>query len=80
MAFVLRQEIAFGVIYNPILNEFYTTRLGAGAFLNEKPIHCTNVEQLDDATLGHEVSFLRVEKHRQRNSKQVLKFASAAQG
>lgn len=80
VAFVLRREIAFGFVYNPILNELYSARLGQGAFLNGKPIHCTNVEKLEDATIGHEISFMRVEKHRERNSKQVLKMASSAQG
>lgn len=69
-----------GIIYNPILNDLYTARLGGGAFLNEKPIHCSNVETIDKATLGHEVSFIRAEKYRERNIKQVITFASAAQG
>lgn len=54
--------------------------MGAGAFLNGKQIHCTKIEQLEDACIGHEVSFLAVKKHRDRNAKQVISFASAAQG
>lgn len=80
VAFVLRKEICVGIIYNPILNEFYAARLGTGATLNGKPIHCSNVEHLCDATLGHEVSFIHVEKHRERNVKQVVRMASAASG
>lgn len=80
VAFVVQKEICFGFIYNPILDEFYSARLGRGAFLNGKPIQCTNVEKLEEATLGHEVSFIRVEKHRERNTKQVIKMASSVQG
>jgi len=80
VAFVIKKEICLGIIYNPILNEFYSTRLGDGAFLNDVPIHCSTVEKLEEACIGHEVSFIRVEKYRERNSKQVLKFASLAQG
>lgn len=80
VGFVWRKEICIGIIYNPILNEFYSTRAGNGAHLNDNPIECSRVESLDDACIGHEISFIRVEKHRQRNVKQVVAFGSAAQG
>lgn len=80
VAFVYKKEICFGIVYNPILNEFYEARVGNGAFLNGKPIQCSNIEKLEDATIGHEVSFLRVPKYRERNLKQVAAFASAAHG
>lgn len=80
VGFVWKYEICIGIIYNPILNEFYSARIGTGAFLNGKQIHCTKIEKLEDACIGHEVSFLGVEKHRDRNVKQVIGFASAAQG
>lgn len=80
VAFVWKKEICLGIVYNPILNDFYSARHGTGAFLNGNQIHCNKVEKLEDATLGHEVSFIRVQKHRERNMKQVVAFASAAQG
>lgn len=80
VAFVLRKEVCVGIIYNPVLDELYVARLGQGATLNGKAIHCSNVEKLEQATLGHEVSFIHVEKHRERNIKQVIKFATAASG
>lgn len=80
VAFVCKKEICFGITYNPILNEFYEARLGHGAFLNGKPIRCSNIDQLKDATIGHEVSLIRVEKYRERNLKQVTAFASASHG
>lgn len=80
VAFVWKKEICIGIVYNPILNEFYSSRLGTGSFMNGHRIHCNKVEKLEDATLGHEVSYIRVQKHRERNIKQVVTFASAAQG
>lgn len=80
MAFVWKYEICIGIVYNPVLNDFYSARLDTGAFLNGKRIHCTNIENINDACIGHEVSFLGVEKYRERNTKQVIAFASAAQG
>lgn len=38
MAFVLKKELQIGIVYNPIMNEMYTARLGQGAFLNGKKI------------------------------------------
>lgn len=38
VAFVLRKEIQIGIVYNPIMNEMYTARLGHGAYLNGKKI------------------------------------------
>lgn len=33
-----------GIIAAPCVNEFYTARLGKGAFMNEKPIHVSDVK------------------------------------
>lgn len=76
----MKKEICAGVIYNPIIDDFYEARLGQGAFLNGKKISCSSVEKLEDATIGHEISFMRLEKHRERNQKQVLAFGAACQG
>lgn len=80
VAFVYKKEICLGIVYNPVLNEFYSARVGTGAFLNGKPIRCSGIEHLKDACIGHEVSFIGVQKYRERNLKQVTAFASAAQG
>lgn len=80
VAFVWRKEIVIGIIYNPISESFYSARYKNGAFLNGKPIKCSKVEAMEDATIGQEISFIRIDKHRERNSKQVLAFGSAAKG
>lgn len=32
------KEIKIGIIYNPILEQLFTAKIGQGAFLNDKPI------------------------------------------
>lgn len=80
VAFVWKREICIGIIYNPVLREFHSARLGAGAFLNGKRMRCSQVETLEAATLGHEVSFIRMENSRERNVRQVTAFGSATKG
>lgn len=80
IALLVRQEIAIGVVYNPITGELYRCRKGAGAFLNDAPIRCSEVSDLDGAIYAHEVSFMRAERVREKNLKRIHKFASLAQG
>lgn len=44
IGFVLRKIIAIGIVYNPLMNELYRGRKGNGAFLNDKPISCSQTE------------------------------------
>lgn len=46
VAMSLKKQLVIGIVYNPILNEMYTARLGAGSFLNDKPIKCSNVDNV----------------------------------
>lgn len=45
-------EVQAGVIYAPMLDEFYSAARGHGARLNGRPIHVSAVETLADVTLG----------------------------
>ena len=38
LAVLHRKEIQIGIIYNPMLDQMFTAKLGQGAFLNDKPI------------------------------------------
>ena len=40
-----------GVIYHPLLNEFFYAERGNGAYLNDRPIKVSNVDKLDKAFL-----------------------------
>jgi myo-inositol-1(or 4)-monophosphatase len=41
-----------GCVYNPNLDECFTAAKGQGAFLNDKPIHVSQVENLTDSLLA----------------------------
>ena len=46
------KEIVLGVVYSPIMEEFFHARLGMGAFLNDKPIHVSNASALSESLLS----------------------------
>lgn len=43
-----------GIIYNPILDLFFSARRGQGAFLNGKPIHVSHENELSKSLIGYE--------------------------
>ncbi|MFA8437765.1 inositol monophosphatase family protein [Pueribacillus sp. YX66] len=45
-------EPVIGLVYIPMLNEMYETVKGHGAFLNEKQIHVSTIEQLTQAVVS----------------------------
>lgn len=45
-------EVILGVVYNPILQEFYLGETGRGATLNNIPLHISNTVRLDQAVLA----------------------------
>jgi myo-inositol-1(or 4)-monophosphatase len=44
-------EMVLGAVYNPFMNEFFFAEKGAGAFLNDKPIHVSRKGDLEKACL-----------------------------
>jgi myo-inositol-1(or 4)-monophosphatase len=44
-------EIAAGVVYNPMLDEWFWASKGGGAFFNKKPIHVSEVREKGQALL-----------------------------
>lgn len=55
MAAVEGEKITQAVTFDPLLDECFSARRGAGAHLNERPIHVQNLESLNDAIVfvGH---------------------------
>ncbi|MFC1729286.1 inositol monophosphatase family protein [candidate division KSB1 bacterium] len=51
IAFIIDKAIAVGVIYDPWGNEMFTAVKGGGAFLNGRPIHVSEEENLDRSLL-----------------------------
>jgi myo-inositol-1(or 4)-monophosphatase len=45
-------QLVAGVVYNPILNELYTTEHGSGAFLNDRRLRVASRRSLADAAVA----------------------------
>ncbi len=52
LALLKDDEIIVGCVYNPNLDECFTTEKGKGAFLNGERIHVSRTEKLDDSLLA----------------------------
>jgi len=55
LAFMVDKEVKFGIIYNPILDQTWTARLGLGAFYNGNQIKVSGCQDLDKALLIQEM-------------------------
>jgi len=51
IAFVLRQEIAVGIVFNPISGELFTATKGQGALLNNRPIQVSATAKVAESLL-----------------------------
>ncbi|GAB4538717.1 MAG: inositol monophosphatase family protein [Thermodesulfovibrionia bacterium] len=54
-------EIVIGVIHDPLRDELYTAIKGGGAFLNERPIHVSNVDVLRNSLIATGFPFRKKE-------------------
>ena len=52
IAFQAEEEIVLGIVYNPVLDEFFEAEKGKGAFLNNKPIKVSDKTTLKDSLIG----------------------------
>jgi histidinol-phosphatase len=53
LALMKDNELILGVSNAPVLKEVMYAEKGSGAFLNDRPIHVTDVNQLSDAVVCH---------------------------
>jgi myo-inositol-1(or 4)-monophosphatase len=51
LGLVVGIEPVIGIIYNPMLDEFYAAQAGGGATLNGEPIHVTDIDRPDRASV-----------------------------
>ncbi len=51
-----------GIVYNPIINEFFYAKRGRGAFLNGKQIYCSNREPLQNSLISTGFPYSKIEK------------------
>jgi len=61
-------------------NELYWARRNQGAFLNNIPIHTSNIKTIDESLIGHEISLARIKAVRDKNIKRLVAFVSVAHG
>lgn len=54
VALLIDKETAFGIVFNPALQEFYTARKGKGAQLNDEPITTSGQQSLKSAMILQE--------------------------
>ena len=52
IALQAENEIVVGVVYNPVLDEFFEAEKGKGAFLNKKTINVSDKVTLKDSLIG----------------------------
>ena len=58
-----------GIIFNPILNQMYTSQINKGAFLNDRPIKCSKVKKLKNSLL----SFMLTSHYNENENNEILK-------
>jgi myo-inositol-1(or 4)-monophosphatase len=66
-----------GVVHDPLLDELYTATRGGGAFLNGRPIHVSDEENLDNALLATGFAY-DVRKTRDDNVAEFARFLKAS--
>lgn len=52
IALEVENEIVLGVVYNPLMGEYFEAVKGMGAYLNKKPLHVSKTPTLGESLLG----------------------------
>jgi myo-inositol-1(or 4)-monophosphatase len=52
IGFMVNDKVVAGVVYNPVMDEFFEAEKGKGAFLNKKPIKVSSTGNLKDALVA----------------------------
>jgi myo-inositol-1(or 4)-monophosphatase len=77
IALCCEDEVLCAVIYNPMMEEFYSAEKGQGTFLNGKPIHVSSWEKLEESLVS--VSFPTMTKEDDPDLRTFLKAVSVCQ-
>jgi len=59
------EGVLIGIVYAPTLNSLWRASRGGGAFLNDRAIHCSNAELLEDSLIATGFSYDLEERVRQ---------------
>lgn len=57
IALEINGSVEVGVVYNPVLEEFFSARRGCGAFYNGKPISVSDIDTLEKSLLATGFSY-----------------------
>jgi len=71
-------ELVAGVVYDPIRQEMFTAERGAGAYLNNRRIHCSSVKHLADSLAS--TGFPSRKRHHNINIHFYYQLAMASHG
>nr|KAF7420669.1 hypothetical protein H0235_010966 [Vespula pensylvanica] len=80
IALSVNKELQLGIVYNPALEQLFTAKKGHGAFLNGKPIKCSNIKDLEHSLLCLETSFAIIEDIRDIVLGRLEAFVTIAHG
>ena len=59
------EGVLIGIVYAPTLNSMWRASRGGGAFLNDRAIHCSKAEHLEDSLIATGFSYDLAERVRQ---------------
>ncbi|XP_029043687.1 inositol-phosphate phosphatase-like [Osmia bicornis bicornis] len=76
----IKKEMVIGIVYNPVLEQLFTARKGRGAFLNEKPIKVSTVQELSKALVCLEGGFIKVDELREKTLERLRIIVQKVQG
>lgn len=76
----IKKEMVIGIVYNPVLEQLFTARKGRGAFLNEKPIKVSKVQDLSKSLVCMESGFIKVDNLREKTLERLRTIVQKAQG
>ncbi|XP_066585027.1 inositol monophosphatase 1-like [Prorops nasuta] len=80
IALSVNKKLEIGIVYNPIIEQLFTARKGQGAFLNGKPIKCSNIDKPENSLLCLEASYAVIEDIRDIVLGRLKAFVSVAHG
>jgi myo-inositol-1(or 4)-monophosphatase len=79
IAFAERGQVQMGAVYDPLRDELFTARLGAGAWLNGLPIRVAQAQTLDAALLSTGFPY-DIRTNPQNNLENTARFSLRSQG
>ncbi|CAK9821435.1 Inositol monophosphatase 2 [Anthophora retusa] len=76
----IKKEMVIGIVYNPVLEQLFTARKGRGAFLNNKPIRVSNIQDLSKALVCMESGFIKIDQLREQTIERLRTIVQKVQG